>query len=294
MLNRFNGNVEPFASDATGTNRTVFGDTVQSDDIDDNLNADFKKGWETVGVNDNPTKQDFNALAFTVSSLISYLYQQGVATWNTNQDYFVNGYCVGSDGKLYRAKTGTSGTPNTGNDPISDSVNWESLDGKFVDLLNAQTIAGIKTFSSFPVTPSSEPTTDYQVVNKKYVDDKGRDVATANEIRTGTNNEKVVTPQGIYDTIFGMSSQTLQGFAIPSERANGATLLNSTGRIIAVFIRSKNSANDRRIYVDGVEVCGHDPKGNTGVYSLFALVPNNSTYRYYSSDGEPDLWQELR
>ena len=43
MFNRFNGNVEPFASDATGTNRTIFGDTAQSDDIDDNLNPILHK-----------------------------------------------------------------------------------------------------------------------------------------------------------------------------------------------------------------------------------------------------------
>ncbi|OGV50910.1 MAG: hypothetical protein A2X49_05725 [Lentisphaerae bacterium GWF2_52_8] len=34
-----------------------------------------------------------------------------------------------------------------------------------------ETVAGVKTFSSFPVTPSSAPTTDYQAANKKYVDD---------------------------------------------------------------------------------------------------------------------------
>jgi len=34
-----------------------------------------------------------------------------------------------------------------------------------------ETIAGVKTFSSFPVTPSSEPIGSYDVVNKKYVDD---------------------------------------------------------------------------------------------------------------------------
>jgi len=44
-----------------------------------------------------------------------------------------------------------------------------------------ETIAGVKTFSSFPVTPSAAPTTDYQVANKKYVDDTipgnaGRDI----------------------------------------------------------------------------------------------------------------------
>jgi len=41
----------------------------------------------------------------------------------------------------------------------------------YVQLTTDQTIAGVKTFSSFPVTPSSAPTTDYEVANKKYVDD---------------------------------------------------------------------------------------------------------------------------
>ena len=38
-------------------------------------------------------------------------------------------------------------------------------------LTGDQTIAGVKTFSSFPVTPSEAPTTDYQTANKKYADD---------------------------------------------------------------------------------------------------------------------------
>ena len=41
-----------------------------------------------------------------------------------------------------------------------------------VNLEDNQTISGIKTFTSFPVTPSSAPTTDYQIANKKYIDDK--------------------------------------------------------------------------------------------------------------------------
>lgn len=44
-------------------------------------------------------------------------------------------------------------------------VTWGHVDDQ------AQTFAGVKTFSSFPITPSSAPTTDYQVANKKYVDD---------------------------------------------------------------------------------------------------------------------------
>ena len=44
-------------------------------------------------------------------------------------------------------------------------------DGLYVALTGDQTIAGIKTFSSFPVTPASDPSSDYEVANKKYVDD---------------------------------------------------------------------------------------------------------------------------
>ena len=40
-----------------------------------------------------------------------------------------------------------------------------------VSIIDAESINGVKTFGSFPVTPSSAPTTDYQVANKKYVDD---------------------------------------------------------------------------------------------------------------------------
>lgn len=49
-----------------------------------------------------------------------------------------------------------------------------NLSDKFpevMDLANNQTVAGVKTFTSFSVTPSSAPATDYQVANKKYVDD---------------------------------------------------------------------------------------------------------------------------
>jgi len=49
------------------------------------------------------------------------------------------------------------------------------LKGKKSELVNAdgnQTINDTKTFTTFPVTPSSAPTTNYQVANKKYVDDE--------------------------------------------------------------------------------------------------------------------------
>jgi len=40
-----------------------------------------------------------------------------------------------------------------------------------VDTTGNESISGVKTFGSFPVTPSAAPTTDYQVANKKFVED---------------------------------------------------------------------------------------------------------------------------
>ena len=126
MFTRFNGNVVPFADDATSTNRTVFGETTQSDLIDDNLNTNFKKGWEIVGLNDNPTREDFNAMGFTLGALTAYLYEMGISEWNASQNYRANSRVTGSDGKIYKSLTGTTGIPNVGNNPTTDAVNWQA------------------------------------------------------------------------------------------------------------------------------------------------------------------------
>lgn len=55
---------------------------------------------------------------------------------------------------------------------IQTQLNSKAADSDVVKLTGNQTVAGIKTFSSFPVTPSSAPTSDYEVANKKYVDDQ--------------------------------------------------------------------------------------------------------------------------
>lgn len=50
---------------------------------------------------------------------------------------------------------------------------WKALahEDEVVKLTGAQTVAGVKTFSSSPVLPSAAPTTDWQAAPKKYVDD---------------------------------------------------------------------------------------------------------------------------
>ena len=267
METRFNGKVVPFASGASSGERTIFGDwSTSSDDINANLNADFIAGWENGlegTLNPYPPSQYFNAALYTVSSLVSYLYQQGVAEWNTNQDYLLNSYCIASNGKIYRAKTGTTGSPNNGNNPISDAINWDSLDSKFVDLLSNQTIEGIKNFTSFPITPSVAPTSSYQVANKKYVDDnKGLGYAQSYQDMTGSRSE-------------------------------GVTYTNTTGKTILVLVSSTDVGNPNygTYTINGVEFYwggGEIPS------AIPMIIPNGSTYSWTSTTGGIRRWYELR
>jgi len=59
----------------------------------------------------------------------------------------------------------------TGKAADSDKLDGVDSTG-FVNTTAAQTVAGIKTFSSIPVLPASDPTTDNQAVRKAYADTK--------------------------------------------------------------------------------------------------------------------------
>jgi len=122
-IDRYNGNVKAFASEATGTERTIFGDTAQSDSLDANITLDLLRGWGVIGVESNPTKQHFNGLGFTLGQLIAYLHQQGVPEWNAAQEYYA-GSVVTTDAGIYQLKVGGDGSY----DPDTEGgVNWELI-----------------------------------------------------------------------------------------------------------------------------------------------------------------------
>jgi hypothetical protein len=72
-------------------------------------------------VNENPTKQDFNGLAFTLGQLLAYLHQRGVPEWNSAQEYY-QGSVVTTLAGVYRLLNGGDGSV----DPDTDAgANWE-------------------------------------------------------------------------------------------------------------------------------------------------------------------------
>ena len=120
-ITRFNGNLEAFAKDAQGQERTVFNNTTQSDDLTTNLTNDFIRGWGVLPEDDKPPKQWFNGAMFTATQLLAYLHQMGVAEWNAAQEYQIGSAAI-HNGSIYICKTAnhTSAT-----NPVSDGANWK-------------------------------------------------------------------------------------------------------------------------------------------------------------------------
>ena len=123
-MERVDANLIPFAKNNPSGYRFAFGTDTATDDINVNYNDNIKKGWGTTP-NEFPEVEDFNAMAYTSSYLTAYLYQMGVAEWNNKQNYRQYSRVMGSNGIIYKAKTGTDLAPNVNNNPIADSENWE-------------------------------------------------------------------------------------------------------------------------------------------------------------------------
>ena len=91
----------------------------------------------------------------------------------------------------------------------ADSDKLDGVDSTgFVNTTEAQSIAGIKTFSSIPVLPASNPTTDNQAVRKAYTDTTFLAVtakAAGSDVTTGTDDTKYVTSKAIQDS-FGFTA----------------------------------------------------------------------------------------
>jgi len=149
-------------------------------------------------------------------------------------------------GSLFIRTTGTiptiyvkaTGTGNTG---------WVS----YVHTSGAETIAGVKTFSSIPEGPASDPTTDNQLTRKSYVDNKrqcarmertggNQTIATDNTTQIQFNTD-VYDSDGITNTSTYRITPTIAGYYYVELRVSFIT-----GTV------ASNSAVNLYIYVNGV------------------------------------------
>lgn len=143
-----------------------------------------------------------------------------------------------------------------------------------VALLDSVTVAGtVVTFSDFSITPSSAPTTDYQVANKKYVDDQ---IAVENIWDRSSGG--VITPNTDGDTVDLLTGSlttvdiTLENSAVIANKENTDidtgtetvdTFADTTGDAVKWNYVVKNGTNLRA----GTIVACWNASGNTTEYA---------------------------
>lgn len=174
----------------------------------------------------------------------------------------------------------------------------------FVLTTATQTIGGVKTFSDFPVTPSAAPTTDYQVANKKYVDDNAGSMSNLSDvIAEGVTSIYYISPTGSDTTgtgavgnpwatlayAFGQLDNLLVAGTLRIQLAAGAYAFAATATVtsapttygpgvVEVLGDTANPQNYRQTMLAG---------GNT--HSVASISnPAGTTFRYNLS-GTPDL-----
>lgn len=113
-IERFQGDVKAFASNAQGLERTVFGETTQANDLTSQVTAAFLRGWGIVGPSEHPSIEDFNAAMYAMSQFIAYQHQVGVPEWHAAQEYHTGSVCT-HGGVSYQSL----GDENIGNEPPS-------------------------------------------------------------------------------------------------------------------------------------------------------------------------------
>jgi len=87
--------------------------------------SQYLEGWysATSSASEPPRIEDMNSLFLMITTQLRYIFQTGIVEWDTNQDYYI-GSQVQVAGVRYVSNTGTDGSPNQGNNPTTDIVNW--------------------------------------------------------------------------------------------------------------------------------------------------------------------------
>lgn len=147
-----------------------------------------------------PTGLQVSGSPVTSSGTLAITYASGYQGYTTTEASKLSGIETGAD--------------------VTDATNVAAA-GAVMDSGN-QTVAGIKTFSSFPITPSSAPTTDYQTANKKYVDD-GLATKAAEKVVATTASTASLTPNYSTAQIFQLSAldETALSLGLPTGLPDG-------------------------------------------------------------------------
>lgn len=222
-IDRPNIDIQPFAGGSKTEERTAFGSKEITDNLEKNLNADFARGWGIVPVSELPTMQDFNAVGFTISSLVTHLYQNGIAEYAEKQIYNKGAVCL-SEGNIYVSKT-----ENNAGNPLTDTTQWQSLKDAILTANIVQQIGNAtdKVMSQKSVTDA---------LNTKQV--KG-DYATKTDLTQGLNTK--LNSSAVKQTTGNSTTDVMSQKAI-TDALNRATSIDDIYPvgIVLWFAQNKN------------------------------------------------------
>lgn len=156
--------------------------------------------------------------------------------------------------------------------PTVPGLATKATDTAVVHNTGAETVAGVKTFSSSPVVPT--PTTGTQAANKTYVDS----VAASGAPDATTTTKGIVQLAG-----------DLTGTAASPQVASGAI---TSGKIASGAVNADKIANDavENIHINSAAVTSQKIASNAVTYSKLSPTTAPTTGQVLSFDGTGLLW----
>jgi hypothetical protein len=317
---RIDKDIPIFGENALTGEIKEFGTTTDSTDINELLSTtEAGRGWFFLGTTDFPTKEQFNAVGYSLTKFIKYLYERGIAEWNTNVNYPIGGWVIASNGRPYRALTA-----NSGNDPIGDTTNWEqpvlfqekdknvthdiTVDSDYT-LTDDQNLYGRINITDTGVVLTTARNIIVDNVEKNsfiFENSTAQDLTVKTSAGTGilvsSGETKVLRNDGtnVLDSDIASESSSFgvnQSWQnLTSSRSLGVTYTNTKGKAIGVYIFFADSDNNgvpTSFTIDGVSFVSAAGTGMINTMLSF-IVPNGSTYSVNTTNAGITIWNELR
>lgn len=260
------------------------------------------EGWQ---LGEQPPHEYMNWLQNTFGSKLNHILKNGVASWNNETEYLV-GSSVQHNGNIWLCKT-----TNTNSEPADVNANWKriitvealtTILGGYVALTGDQTIEGIKTFSSNPLSTATQSTnsnalTKYSAVVKNSGDE------TIAGIKTFTSSPIVPTPitgtqaanKDYADLKVALSSfiGTNQSLSLNGYQKLPGGLIIQWGLVTSNTIEAGSTAyiNYNIAFQSGPGYVGiqvQQVNVNAQIYSPFIIIPGDGTsstrFQIYNPD----------
>lgn len=241
--------ISKFGSLAAGTPTTYSGSTITPDNVQ--ALSNYLQGWDgAILGSGNPALQDMNAVQWLTTRQLAYLFQSGVAEYDSGTTYYTGSICQVS-GTLYVSLQDN----NTGNTPGSSPTYWSNYALAQRTAPTVQKFTSTGTTSGYLFTVTSANAT----VGAVYTNN-GHSFTVLGTIAGGTQ---------LYTS--GTLAPTATGTLTKSSGTGDATITFSLATALATYTTPANALYLKVTMVGGGGGggCAGNTNGNAGTISVF-------------------------